>query len=107
MRSIRLSLTVYFLVLLALALGGASLLFYRTTQETLQDKARAAEELIQAGDREDCRKENEKLDTALLRPAQDIAKVLQFKPDDEKIQKFNKDYGPWMNPLTRPAFPAS
>ena len=47
MRSIRLSLMGYFLGLLALALGTASLLAYQTSYLTLQDKKTATEELIQ------------------------------------------------------------
>ena len=47
MRSIRLSLMGYFLGLLALALGTASLLAYQTSYLTLQEKKTATEELPQ------------------------------------------------------------
>jgi heavy metal sensor kinase len=106
MRSIRLSLTVYFLVLLALALGGASLLFYRIARNALEDKEKAAQELIQASYREDCRKEHEKLDTDLLKRARSVAQLVRPRQDDQKINQLNNDFRLWSNPQTRPALQA-
>ena len=48
MRSIRLSLTVYFLGLLAVALAVASVLVYQTAGQTLREKQEATGQLIQA-----------------------------------------------------------
>ena len=42
MRSIRLSLMIYFLALLGVALGAVSLLAYRTAQQTLTENGRHA-----------------------------------------------------------------
>src|SRR5436305_539590 len=71
MRSIRLSLTVYFLALLAVALGAVSLLAYNRTRQTLEGKERAAEQLVEARFQDDCAKERQKLDDALLQPTRD------------------------------------
>ena len=46
--SIRLSLVLYFLGLLMVALGVASLLVYRSAQSTLEEKERATAQLIEA-----------------------------------------------------------
>jgi heavy metal sensor kinase len=48
MRSIRLSLVVYFLVLLGISLGAVSLLVYQTTRDTLLEKTRATRDLLKA-----------------------------------------------------------
>jgi hypothetical protein len=55
MRSIRLSLIVYLLVFLALALGVASVLVYRTTKQTLLDKKAIIAGLLQTQYLESCR----------------------------------------------------
>ena len=49
MRSIRLSLVVYFLALLACAVGAAAWLAYQTCDETLQQKKEAARKVKRAG----------------------------------------------------------
>src|SRR5437016_4104954 len=95
MRSIRLSLTVYFLVLLAVALGTASVLAYRTTKQTLVDKEKAAQELVQARYEEECRKEQEHLDRALLKQAQTVAQFILFQPDWARLQQFHRDAERW------------
>ncbi len=69
MKSIRLSLLVYFLVLLSAALGTVSVLLYRTAQETLADKNRATKELIERQYQEMRAKERARLDAALLADA--------------------------------------
>jgi heavy metal sensor kinase len=81
MRSIRLSLTVYFLVLLAVALGTASVLAYRTTKQTLLDKEQAAQELLQARYEKERRKEEEQLDKTLFQQARTVAQFIQFQQD--------------------------
>ncbi len=105
MRSIRLSLTIYFLALLAVALGGASVLVYRTTasslrarqragEEQLRDKRDAFAELLRGKQRAtrvrlnttfsfDRRREERSLNTALLSQAQILARLVQFQFDME------------------------
>ena len=48
MRSIRFSLTVYLLALLAVALGTASVLVYRTTQSSMETRKQATEEQLRS-----------------------------------------------------------
>ena len=69
MKSIRLSLIVYFLVLIALALGGVSALAYRTAAKTLQDKQTSTEDLIWAQYKARCQDAREVLDRRLQRRA--------------------------------------
>jgi heavy metal sensor kinase len=75
MKSIRLSLMVYFLGLLALALGAASWLVYETAKETLRDKQRAAEKLIASQYNDRRRDEEKRLDNQLLLEAQNIYRL--------------------------------
>jgi heavy metal sensor kinase len=72
MRSIRVSLLVYFLGLLVVALGVASVLVYRSAQQTLADKEEATAEFINA-------KYEERLDAALLDQAQALIGRLQLE----------------------------
>ena len=81
MRSIRLSLMVYFLGLLAVALGAASLLVYRNAEQTLAAKQQAMEKLIQTQYEESCRTEEEQMDHALLLQAQSLARLVQVQFD--------------------------
>ncbi len=78
MRSIRLSLTVYFLALVSLALGAVSLLVYRSAQQTLREKEQAVEQLLKTRYEEDCDKERQRLDQALFAQAQSLAREVQF-----------------------------
>jgi signal transduction histidine kinase len=77
--SIRLSLTVYFLVLLAAALGGASWVVYETAADTLRDKRKATAELIQSQHEERCREACDQVDKALLSQAQSLTRLTQFQ----------------------------
>ncbi|MGE3805928.1 MAG: sensor histidine kinase [Gemmataceae bacterium] len=77
MRSIRLSLVLCFLVLLALALGTVSWFVYRTTKQSLTDKERAARELLQQQYTSLCKTEHELLDTHILQRAQTLARMAQ------------------------------
>jgi heavy metal sensor kinase len=73
MRSIRVSLLVYFLGLVIVALGATSLLVYRSTQKTLRDKEDAIAGLIQAKHDERRREELVRFDDALLEKAKSVA----------------------------------
>src|SRR5262245_46433223 len=97
LRSIRLSLTVYFLALLAVALGAASLVVYRTTKSSLQARQRATEELLrakrtttakllQAKNKQDRETEKARLDAALLSQARTLAGLVQFQFDWNRIK---------------------
>jgi heavy metal sensor kinase len=87
-RSIRLSLLVYFLGLLTVALGVASLLFYRSGQRTLQAKEEAAGKLIQAKYQERCREEKARLDDALMAQALALAGRVQIHADSTTFLAF-------------------
>ncbi|HKI32412.1 MAG TPA: HAMP domain-containing sensor histidine kinase [Gemmataceae bacterium] len=81
MRSIRLSLLVYFLGLLALALGAVSFLVYRSSKETLAEKNVATRKLIER-QYEDLRaKERARLDEALLADARRLVDHAHIQPD--------------------------
>jgi signal transduction histidine kinase len=73
MRSIRLSLMLYFLGLLTVAVGIASLLVYRVAAQALQEKEEAARRLIDDGYEERCRVARQQLDALLLAKARSIA----------------------------------
>lgn len=81
MKSIRLSLLVYFLALLGVALGAVSLLVYHTTTQTLLEKEQAAAELIRAQCDERGRKEKLDLDADLNYLAHVLARQAQLEPD--------------------------
>jgi heavy metal sensor kinase len=92
MKSIRLSLTVYFLVLLIAALGTASLLVYRTTKSSLQAREQATErllvakkntaaQLLQTRHDEDVKAKHAQLDADLLAQARTLAGLVQFQFD--------------------------
>ena len=67
MKSIRLSLMFYFLALLAVALGTASLLAYRSAQQALEKKKESAEALVRAQYKERHDQQIARLDEALLK----------------------------------------
>ncbi len=79
MKSIRLSLMVYFLGLLALALGTASLLAYQTSYLTLQDKRAATEKLIDQQYEDRVQAERDRLDRRLLDQAETLARLVEFR----------------------------
>jgi heavy metal sensor kinase len=81
MRSIRLSLMVYFLALLAVALLAASLLVYRNAEQTLASKQQAMENLIQEQYRVRSREEERRLDESLLAQATALARVVAVQFD--------------------------
>lgn len=73
MRSIRLSLLLYFLVLVSASLGVASILVYSIAQRTLHDKEEAAAKLIEARYEERRREAADRLNDRLLNHAMALA----------------------------------
>jgi heavy metal sensor kinase len=81
MRSIRLSLLVYFLGLLAVGLGAVSFLVYRSSKQPLAEKNEATRKLIER-QYEDLRaKERARLDALLLADARRVLDHAQIQPD--------------------------
>lgn len=74
MRSIRLSLIVYFLALAGLALGAVSWLVYHTTAQTLKDKQISTAQLVEAQYHNQCDEARAALDLRILRQAQRLAR---------------------------------
>lgn len=79
MRSIRLSLISYFLLLLGVALGAVSLLVYQTTRDTLLEKKRAARDLYQAQYKTRVHEVREKLEIELLSCANSLANLARLQ----------------------------
>jgi heavy metal sensor kinase len=92
MHSIRLSLTVYFLLLLGAALGGASWFVLRTAGETLQDKRTTTSGMVRAQYEERSRQEREKFDNALLNQARELTRLAtsQFRVELGRFRLFNQ-----------------
>jgi len=86
MRSIRFSLTVCFLGLLALSLGGASLMAYRSASSNLEGRLSVQKELAQTQYNDRCRDEENRLDDALLFQAQTLARLVQFHSEWGKLR---------------------
>jgi heavy metal sensor kinase len=81
MRSIRLSLMVYFLALLGVALLTASLLVYGYAEQTLQAKQQAMEQLIAKQYDDSSEKKKKSLDDDLLAQARLLARLVQVQLD--------------------------
>ncbi len=79
MKSIRLSLLLYFFVLLALALGAASVLAYRNMEQTLQAKEETRRELLKDRNERERRREGGRLDRELLLQARTLAGQVRFQ----------------------------
>src|SRR5262249_16878375 len=77
MKSIRLSLILYFLVLLVLALGAVLGLLYQTTSQTLAEKDRNAFKFLEAENENRCNALIEDFNTKLLLRAQELASLAQ------------------------------
>src|SRR5437870_5044936 len=73
MKSIRLSLLLYFLMLVAVALGAVSALAYQGSEGFLKDKEKARAELLNAQYKRACFRENFHLDHALMQQARTLA----------------------------------
>src|SRR5262245_49778217 len=69
MKSIRLSLLLYFLALLAVALGAVSALAYQHTKEILKSKVEARERLAKKQYDEDSMRETRRFDQKLIENA--------------------------------------
>ena len=86
MKSIRLSLIVYFLVLIALALGGVSTLVYQTASKTLRDKQISTEDLVWTQFHTRRQEARAALDRRLLRQALLLAsKARSVQPPYETV----------------------
>lgn len=72
MRSIRLSMIVYFLALLGLALGGVSYLAFETSAETLRAKQESTARLLENQYQRQCDGAKAELDRHILRQAQTL-----------------------------------
>jgi heavy metal sensor kinase len=81
MRSIRLSLLAYFLVLLALALGVMSFWVYGISEDTLKKEVDARRELLNRKNEGRIKELSDKLDAALLSQARALQRVAFFRPD--------------------------
>jgi heavy metal sensor kinase len=81
MKSIRLSLVVYFLVLLTVALGTASVLAYRSAQKALEEKKESMEARIKGEYEERRTKEIARLDQDLLHQAEILAQLASLQID--------------------------
>src|SRR5579884_1917430 len=85
MKSIRMSLVVYFLALLTVALGTASLLTYRSAQNYLEEKKKTTTELVIAQYQERCEKEKDRLNQELLHQAENLAELATLQVDRAKL----------------------
>jgi heavy metal sensor kinase len=92
MRSIRLSLVLYFLALLGVALFAVSTLVYGTVYQSQRAKKETTAAVIEAQYLESCRKEQAKLDESLLYQAKTLARLAQFRlhrvPDRRQLAGF-------------------
>ncbi len=101
MRSIRLSLVVYFLGLLAVALGVASVLIYRSAQQALRDREVATAKLIQTRYQESRRKERDRLDKMLPDKAADVARNVHLRLDHDQLRlRHLHVLGAWLAGMT-------
>jgi two-component system, OmpR family, heavy metal sensor histidine kinase CusS len=86
MRSIRLSLVIYFLGILALALGAVSILVYRTTERNLQAKQKAMSDLLRA-------QHQAKLDEILLEETRKLADEVKLQAE-QRSNTFTRLHAP-------------
>lgn len=73
MRSIRWSLVAFFLLLVAVALGGVSLMAYQSTQTALEPMEASTRELLKAQYEENVKRKNGEFDRELQSQAQEFA----------------------------------
>ena len=85
MKSIRLSLIVYFLVLLGAALGSVSFLVYRITSRALQEKHATNRQLLETQYDQRRREELAKTDNDLLEHARALANLAQWQFEVKKL----------------------
>src|SRR5438128_1377282 len=86
MKSIRLSLIVYFLALLALALGAVGGLAYWTTADIVQARKETTKNLLCNQHERRCSREQRRLDNGLLMQARYLATVAQFQFQGSKTR---------------------
>jgi heavy metal sensor kinase len=79
MKSIRLSLIVYFLLLLAVALGAVAGLDYWNTSTIVQERREAMRKSLCASYERRCQRAREKFDDGLLNQARTLASLAQFQ----------------------------
>lgn len=84
MRSIRLSLVVYFLVLLALGLGAVSGLAYWTTAQIVASRREATEKLLRTQHERRCYRERAKFDKNLVIQAQGLASLAHLQAQGQR-----------------------
>lgn len=78
MKSIRLSLLLYFVALVAVVMGAVAYLVYQTAERTLQAKKATTQQLIHKQYEDLCAEEKARLDAALLAQARTLARLVQF-----------------------------
>jgi heavy metal sensor kinase len=100
MKSIRLSLIVYFLVLLTAALGAVSWFSYRTTAESLRERQRDAQKMIEAQYETREKAARNELDREILRQARALAGMPLITIHYEAIFSANAI----MTPVTLPGY---
>ncbi len=79
MKSIRLSLMLYFLILLGLALGAGAILAYQNTERIVEAKEALRRDLLQRDYEKECDRELARLNRALLSQAEKLAGQAQFQ----------------------------
>jgi signal transduction histidine kinase len=84
MRSIRLSLVVYFLLLLAVGLGAVSYLYYRTAARALRDKQETNRQLLRTQYSDLKREEKQKFDSELISKTSTLVSLAQSQVDQNK-----------------------
>ena len=84
MRSIRLSLVVYFLLLLAVGLGAVSYLYYRTAARALRDKQETNRQLLRTQYADLKREEKQKFDNELISKTSTLVSLAQSQFDRNK-----------------------
>src|SRR5690349_21397686 len=87
MKSIRVSLIVYFCLLLALGLGAASVLVYRSAAGALREKQEVNRKLLQTQCKEREQEEKARFDERLLTKASFVASQaqIQFQPERGRL----------------------
>lgn len=86
MKSIRLSLVLYFLALLAVALGAVSVFAYQATRRTLQAKEESTRSFLETQHENRCRAIQDELDQRVLRRAQTLARLAQSQWGPNRLQ---------------------
>ncbi len=86
MKSIRLSLVLYFLVLVALSLGAVSALAYWSTARVVEAREETTRDLLRAQHKRRCDRERHRLDSALLFQARTLASLANFQFQGNRVR---------------------